>query len=80
MDEKNSVLEVRIYTGNGYEDFSIDQKIKNTHILNKSGREELTVKEIYISGDMVHIIFDECVGFIYRGVQLHRESYEYVRD
>lgn len=78
MEESNTIIEVRIYTGNGYEDFCVGQVIKSDHIFNKNGlRKELTVKEIYIKDDIVHVVFDECLGFIYRGLK-YRESYEYV--
>lgn len=76
--ENKSVLEVRVYTGSGYEDFIVGQTVRHDHIFNKNNfRKQITVKEIFIGDDFVHVIFDECVGFIYRGLK-YRESYEYV--
>lgn len=77
--ESKTVTEIRIYTGNGYEDFCVGQLVKSDYIFNKNGiKKEATVKEITITaGDIIHVEFYECLGFIYKGLKF-RESYEYV--
>lgn len=76
--ENKSVSEVRVYTGSGYEDFVVGQIVKHDHIFNKNNfRKQITVKEIIVGEDYVHVIFDECLGFIYKGLK-YREAYYYV--
>jgi hypothetical protein len=76
--ERKNVLEVRVYTGSGYEDFVVGQVVKHDHIFNKSNfRKQITVREIFVGENYVHVVFDECLGFVYEGLK-YRTAYEYV--
>jgi len=51
-------LEIRVYTGNGYEDFKIGEFVRGSHIFGSGERKKVT--DILIYGKTMENI---CIGF-----------------
>lgn len=66
---------IRIYTGNGYEDFVAGKKVSSAHII--SDQKERTVKNIviYANGNIFVDFEEEGESFAYKGVNFRYSQF-----
>lgn len=80
----NNVTEIRIYTGSGYEDFTVGEKVIGAHIFSEATNRIRTKNnlplvricdEITIEDDGgICIFFDSCEGFYYKPGTFYRTN------